>query len=449
MKKVTHMLPALLAIAILAGACTPASPDGGTSAASSTGSTEASNELSMMTWYIEANDGKYAEDTAFYASLKEYQEKNAEVSLKIESIGGSDYTQKLKTLAAAMSLPDIFITNANNMENFLENGLLYDFTDHLTEDPEAFQAYREGTFDRATRDDRIYGYPVACGPLHLFMYNSRILKDAGYDEFPKTWDEMMEMCEKIKATGVTPFGIGNKGNLFMEEWISTLTDRIGGPDWVESIIANDGASYTDEPFVKALEMVNEMREKEYFNKDLNSIDNQTLRTYFYDEKIAVYNEPIFNILDVINNAPDDVLAAAEIDLMPAVSGGIGNPRNTNAGAGVYWCGSSTLKGQGDREKNAINLIEAISGKTTAEVMASYGGFPAYKPSEFDRSSLHRLQQRAYDLAEEVPASKIFSMWFEAPVVDVLNTNIQEMLVGTATPEKVAQATQAEYERINK
>lgn len=445
MKKVSRILPALLAFTLLASACGSADP----AKNNSENASGKENELSMLTWYIEANSGKYAEDTAFYTSLDEYKKSHPDITLSMESIGGADYNQKLKTLAAATSLPDVFITSANNMANFLENDLLYDFTDHLNENQDIFTAYREGTFDRATREERIYGYPVACGPLHLFVYNSKILSEAGYDEFPKTWDDMLDMCEKIKANGVTPFGIGNKTNLFMEEWISTLTDRIVGSDWVESIIANDGASYTDEPFVQALSMVDDMREKGYFNKDMNSVDNQTIRTYFYDEQIAVYNEPIFNLLDVINNAPADVLEVTEIDLMPAVSGGVGNPRNTNAGAGVYWCASSSIEGQGDRETNAIELIEAISGKTTAEVMASYGGFPAYKPTDFDRTKLHRLQQRAYDLAEEAPASKIFSMWFEAPVVDVLNTNIQNMLVGTATPEEVAEATQAEYERIKK
>ena len=41
----------------------------------------------------------------------------------------------------------------------------------------------------------------------VFYYIKEVFEKAGITEFPKTWDELLEACKKIKDSGVTPISL--------------------------------------------------------------------------------------------------------------------------------------------------------------------------------------------------------------------------------------------------
>ena len=94
----------------------------------------------------------------------------------------------------------------------------------------------------------------------------------------------------------------------------------------------------------------------------------------------------------------------------------------------------------------MDMLEQMTGADCAAVMAGIGGFPAYDPGDFDRSHLDPLAIQAYDLCNVAEASRIFDLWFDTSVVDVMKSSLQEMLAGAKTPEEVASDLQTEYER---
>ena len=66
------------------------------------------------------------------------------------------------------------------------------------------------------RQENQYGGNQWAAPLYLigqpFCYNKKLFEQAGLDPSapPKTWDDLLAACAKLKAEGITPLAIGNK-----------------------------------------------------------------------------------------------------------------------------------------------------------------------------------------------------------------------------------------------
>lgn len=66
----------------------------------------------------------------------------------------------------------------------------------------------------ATVDGRVLGVPVTT-EFDGLVYNKALLREAGYENPPRTYDEMAALCAKLQEMGVTPFALG-----FAEAWIA-------------------------------------------------------------------------------------------------------------------------------------------------------------------------------------------------------------------------------------
>lgn len=53
-------------------------------------------------------------------------------------------------------------------------------------------------------NDQLYGIPMDSTSLVGVFYNKAVFTQAGITSMPTTWDEFMDVCDKIKTTGVTP-----------------------------------------------------------------------------------------------------------------------------------------------------------------------------------------------------------------------------------------------------
>lgn len=457
MKKYKSVLLIVLVLSMILSACSSGSNDPTSSSSKPTSEqsdqsqgdvdTPEEIEITLMHRYLSANIGKQSEDTAVLTRIEDFKADFPNVEIIEEQLQASEYDTKAQTLAAANNMPDVFTVPGAWMENFVNNDVVLDLSSYFKENEDVFNGYRVGSFDKATLQDGIYGFPVAAGPTHLLFYNKKLLSEVGYDELPDTWDGLFDLCDKLSQKGIIPFAFANRaGNHAQYAWLSSISDRYTGSEWTQSIVDGSGASFLDQPFVDAISLLNQMKDNGYFNVDLNSIDGDLMVQYYFDEQAAMFSDGIWTVQNVVANAPEAVLESTSVGLFPGVEGGKGNARSSAGGAGVYYCINGNIDPNSEKFDAIINMLNYMTGQGSAEIMASVGGFPAYDPGEFDRSKLHRLANEAYDICNEAPATKIFDLWFDASVVQVMHTSLQEMLAGSKEPSQVAQDMQTEYER---
>ncbi len=179
------------------------------------------------------------------------------------------YKTKIKTNMASNSLPDVFDYWTGETFNTLvlsEN--VKDITDLVNADPEYKDLFIGGAFDSLTIDNKVYGVPTGVGGQILF-YNKQIFKDAGIESVPTTYDELLSICEKIKAEGVVPIVVGSKDRWPLLGWFSYLAVREGGTELYKEV--TDGSSdktFTEDAFVVAGERLRYLADNYFINGSL-------------------------------------------------------------------------------------------------------------------------------------------------------------------------------------
>lgn len=120
----------------------------------------------------------------------------------------------------------------------------------------------------------IYGFPfyiIGMGGV----YNKKLFVKAGLDPNnpPKTWDEWMTGCKKLRAEGIIPYGIGDKdqysGGELISYWGTQMYDSI--LDIWRPIVGQ--GKYTDQKHMFYWITLEEMVKADVFNDDMSSIDH--------------------------------------------------------------------------------------------------------------------------------------------------------------------------------
>lgn len=138
-----------------------------------------------------------------------------QLGLKVEveqRVGGADGDNIVKTRLASGDMADICLYNSGSLLNAL-NPSEY-FLDLSGED---FVANYDETYkETVTIDGATYGVPVASTQAGAILYYKPHYEELGLT-VPKTWDEFLSNCEKLKAAGKTAM-IGTFG----DSWTSQV-----------------------------------------------------------------------------------------------------------------------------------------------------------------------------------------------------------------------------------
>lgn len=384
--------------------------------------------------------------TSVREALTKVQKDNPDIVIEEEGIGDQTaYYTKIKTLAASNDLPDIFVSKGSELAMFAKNQAVAPLDDILNADTEWKAGYVPSAFDDLTNDGKIYAVPYSMLSTHVIYYNKKILADAGFQTFPETWTEFMSMIEKVKAKGIVPIALGNKEQWVAESCVlSALGDRFTGTDWFNSIKDNKGAKFTDPDFVKALAALQEIGKSGAFNKDMNSINNDQQKTLYFNGKAAMFMEGSWAI-GAVMAGPKEIADNTEVAVLPSVDGGKGDPKSMSGGAGSGF--ATGVNGFAIKKEAIAKVLKAISGPDYAKSIAEKGEPAAYKVADYDKSKVTTLAVKYAEMASKLKFTPIYDSYLNPAVVSKMNAGLQELLIGSVTPEELGKRIQEEYEKV--
>lgn len=99
----------------------------------------------------------------------------------------------------------------------------------------------------------------------VFYYNVETFMKYGLEE-PRNWQEFIDLCETLKANGVTPIGLGAKDKWPAQFWFDYLLLRTSANTVREGLMKGEVA-YTDPSVVQAVEHWKSLLDAGYFNAD--------------------------------------------------------------------------------------------------------------------------------------------------------------------------------------
>ena len=166
------------------------SSDAGSSAKSSSGKTE----LELFSTKPENKD-------TIQKLVDKYNESHDDVTVKVTA--PPDAGTVLKTRMAKNDMPDVIAIGGDNNYTEVESaGVLLDLGDQdYIKDVQ--EAYIDMVYDvNKDKEKTIYGVPFATNAAGV-IYNTEKFEELGL-EVPKTWDEFIDVLQKIKDAGEQP-----------------------------------------------------------------------------------------------------------------------------------------------------------------------------------------------------------------------------------------------------
>jgi multiple sugar transport system substrate-binding protein len=147
-----------------------------------------------------------------------------------------DATQRVLREAVTGDVPDITFQGLNRVRVLADKNIAVPLDPFIKMEKNVEAAgFHKGMFDAATVNGKVYGLPFAIS-LPIVYYNLDLVQKAGGDihNLPKTWDEVIALAKKIKATGQDVHGISF-------EWSIT-----GNWLWQTEVLVNGGAMLNDD-----------------------------------------------------------------------------------------------------------------------------------------------------------------------------------------------------------
>lgn len=210
--------------------------------------------------------------------VKRFNAEYPDIQIEFEA-SQTDYNQQAKVRMASGELPDLMfvpdIPNSDLPKYFApldDLGLSAEITF------KDFKAY----------EGKLYGITTGNSTSGI-VYNKQAFADAGITELPKTWDEFLAACEKLKQQGIIPLSSNFKDKWPLGSWVYDMPRVIeNNKDFSNEIINTDTPFTMDNGYGKAMSLLKELADQGYLEKDINSTNWEQSKKDLANGKMAMY-----------------------------------------------------------------------------------------------------------------------------------------------------------------
>ncbi|MDY4610261.1 MAG: ABC transporter substrate-binding protein [Sphaerochaetaceae bacterium] len=387
---------------------------------------------------IDPTLSQYAGHNAIMAA---FAEKYPNIVIEPEYASGEAFHQKFQAMAASKQVPDIFTCYGGARSAYVNaTGQVLDLgKKYLTADVK--KEYSSATWAAQGANGEYWIIPPSLAVCHTVYANHDLLAKLGLT-YPETYEEWLAQIPVIRAAGYYPVSMGNKDPWVVNSWLlSLLVDRLGGPQWfMNAATGANGASFTDEPFVRSLAIIKEMTEKGMFSPGVNQMSNTEADQEFYQGKSVYLIDAGWRTSGMDRDLSDSMKAAVQMHVFPKIKGEVTSNTSTatvSEGFGI----SSKLEGT-PKADAAWTFIRFYTGEEGAAIRASYGDVPSYI-LDLSKIQLAPMQAKFAEFQAEHPMGYVFDAVMGAEGVNMLNSDIQAMMLGNGDPAAIA----AKYEKF--
>jgi alpha-glucoside transport system substrate-binding protein len=268
-----------LGVALLLAGCGASETSGGGGG----GGTEASDLTIDCAPYEEFGDLK-GETVSIYTSIVDPEdqphidsyvpfEECTGIDVKYE--GSREFEAQLVVRVQSGNAPDIaFIPQPGLLATLVGTGAVVPAPEQVEANVDEF--WDESWKAYGTVDGTFYAAPLGANAKSFVWYSPSAFEEAGY-EIPKTWDEMIELSDKIAESGAKPWcagiGSGDATGWPATDWLEDVVLRTAGPEVYDQWIKHE-IPFNDPQIVEALDTVGGiLKNADYVNGGLGEVQS--------------------------------------------------------------------------------------------------------------------------------------------------------------------------------
>lgn len=382
-----------------------------------------SGEKKKLTlWFIDTGKRKeLIEET-----VKEFMAENPDIEVEAVQIPNDAYKTKLSVAMGGNNPPDLFHSWGGGwLKQFVDAGQVMDLTGKIDSDN-----YLPVALNISTYDGKIYGVPLLMS-LTYFYYNKEIFAKYGIEP-PRTFNELLQVVDKLKAENIIPIALANKTKWPGALYLIYLANRIGGSDVFTEAYERKGRGFDDEAFVKAGELIQQLVDRGAFNSGFNGLQYDTgqSRQLMYTEKAAMELQVSSYITNVQSEMPGFEKKLG-IFPFPIVEGGKGNGTDLVGGVSPVFSISSSTK----YPEEALKLLKALTSRELAQKVADLGGTIAAVKGVVYKDEFTKQVNEMLEKAEYIQT--FYDQTLPPEMAELHKDTTQAIFGKTMTPEEAA------------
>ncbi|CAB3779906.1 ABC transporter substrate-binding protein [Paraburkholderia caffeinilytica] len=216
-------------------------------------------------------------------AFDKFKKANPDVDLKVTYIADDAYKVQIGGWLAT-DPPDVVSWNAGErMAYYAQRGLLEDLSSDWSKN--GWSQQYASVKDASTYKGKQYAAPLGYD-AYGFFYRKDLFEKAGIKGEPKTWDEFLDACKKLKASGVAPIAVAARDSWTLAAWFDYLDLRINGYAFHQQLMSGE-VPYTDARVKKVYAAWKTLIDNHYFIDNALSYDLDAITPILVNGKASM------------------------------------------------------------------------------------------------------------------------------------------------------------------
>ncbi|WP_042299673.1 ABC transporter substrate-binding protein [Paraburkholderia kururiensis] len=227
---------------------------------------------------------KGASQRAVWQSVfDDFHKAHPDIDVKASFIDEEAYKVQLPGWLTTVAPDIVNWHDGERMAYYAKRGLFEDLTADWAKN--GWNDTYASTKEASSYAGKQYAAPTVYYAWGMF-YRKDLFKKAGIDAEPKTWDQFLDACRKLKAAGITPIAVAGRDAWTLAGWFDYLDLRLNGNAFHQKLMAGE-VPYTDARVKKVYTTWKQLIDDHDFIDNSLSYDLDSTQPFLFQGKAAM------------------------------------------------------------------------------------------------------------------------------------------------------------------
>ena len=216
-------------------------------------------------------------------AFDKFKKANPDIDLKVSYIDEEAYKVQISGWLATDPPDVVSWHDGERMAYYAQRGLLEDLSTDWAKN--GWNDQYAAVKGASTWNGKQYAAPLGYD-AYGFFYRKDLFEKAGIKSEPKTWNELIDACKKLKASGVQPIAVAARDSWTLAAWFDYLDLRINGNAFHQQLMAGQ-IPYTDARVKKVFTAWKSLMDNQCFMENALSYDVDSIGPVLVSGKAAM------------------------------------------------------------------------------------------------------------------------------------------------------------------